>query len=43
MNGVAIGPNSQKNIDAAEKSRLACGREIYPEETVSSGSLLDYS
>src|SRR5882724_5009790 len=33
MNGVAIGPNSQKNIDALKKADWLVVGEIYPEET----------
>jgi len=33
MNGVAIGPNSQKNIDALKKARFLVVCDIYPEET----------
>jgi formate dehydrogenase major subunit len=33
MNGVAIGPNSQKNIDALKKAQWLVVCEIYPEET----------
>jgi formate dehydrogenase major subunit len=33
MNGVAIGPNSQKNIDALKKAEWLVVCEIYPEET----------
>ena len=33
MNGVAIGPNSQKNIDALKKADLLVVCDIYPEET----------
>src|SRR6516164_465937 len=33
MNGVAIGPNSQKNIDALKKSDWLVVGEIYPDET----------
>ena len=33
MNGVAIGPNSQKNIDALKKADWLVVCEIYPEET----------
>ena len=33
MNGVAIGPNSQKNIDALKKSEWLAVCEIYPDET----------
>ena len=33
MNGVAIGPNSQKNIDALKKSDWLVVCEIYPDET----------
>jgi formate dehydrogenase major subunit len=33
MNGVAIGPNSKKNIDALKKADWLVVGEIYPEET----------
>src|SRR5256714_5718161 len=33
MNGVAIGPNSQKNIDALKKGDFLVVCDIYPEET----------
>ncbi len=33
MNGVAIGPNSQKNIDALKKAEWLVVCEIYPDET----------
>ena len=33
MNGVAIGPNSQKNIDALKKTDWLVVCEIYPDET----------
>ena len=33
MNGVAIGPNSQKNIDALKKAEFLVVCDIYPEET----------
>jgi formate dehydrogenase major subunit len=33
MNGVAIGPNSQKNIDALKKADWLVVNEIYPDET----------
>jgi formate dehydrogenase major subunit len=33
MNGVAIGPDSQKNIDALKKARFLVVCDIYPEET----------
>src|SRR5260370_42624365 len=33
MNGVAIGPNAQKNIDALKKPDWLAGCDIYPEET----------
>jgi Anaerobic dehydrogenases, typically selenocysteine-containing len=33
MNGVAIGPNSQKNIDALKKADWLAVCDIYPEET----------
>jgi formate dehydrogenase major subunit len=33
MNGVSIGPNSQKNIDALKKAEWLVVCEIYPEET----------
>ncbi len=33
MNGVAIGPNSQKNIDALKKAEWLAVCEIYPDET----------
>jgi formate dehydrogenase major subunit len=33
MNGVAIGPNSQKNIDALKKAKFLVVCDIYPEET----------
>jgi formate dehydrogenase major subunit len=33
MNGVAIGPNSKKNIDALKKAQWLVVCEIYPEET----------
>jgi formate dehydrogenase major subunit len=33
MNGVAIGPNSQKNIDALKKADFLVVCDIYPEET----------
>ncbi len=33
MNGVAIGPNSQKNIDALKKAEWVVVCDIYPEET----------
>jgi formate dehydrogenase major subunit len=33
MNGVAIGPNSQKNIDALKKAEWLVVGEIYPDET----------
>ena len=33
MNGVAIGPNSQKNIDALKKAEWVVVCEIYPDET----------
>jgi formate dehydrogenase major subunit len=35
MNGVAIGPNSQKNIDALKKADWMVVCDIYPEETSS--------
>jgi formate dehydrogenase major subunit len=35
MNGVAIGPNSQKNIDALKKAEWLVVCDIYPEETSS--------
>ncbi len=35
MNGVAIGPNSQKNIDALKKAEWLVVGEIYPDETSS--------
>ena len=35
MNGVAIGPNSQKNIDALKKADWLVVGEIYPDETSS--------
>ena len=35
MNGVAIGPNSQKNIDALKKADWVVVCDIYPEETSS--------
>ena len=35
MNGVAIGPNSQKNIDALKKADWLVVCEIYPDETSS--------
>jgi formate dehydrogenase major subunit len=35
MNGVAIGPNSQKNIDALKKAEWLAVCDIYPEETSS--------
>src|SRR5207344_1267980 len=35
MNGVAIGPNSQKNIDALKKAEWLVDGDIYPEETSS--------
>jgi formate dehydrogenase major subunit len=35
MNGVAIGPNSQKNIDALKKAEFLVVCDIYPEETSS--------
>jgi formate dehydrogenase major subunit len=35
MNGVAIGPNSQKNIDALKKADWLVVCDIYPEETSS--------
>jgi formate dehydrogenase major subunit len=35
MNGVAIGPNSQKNIDALKKAEWLVVCEIYPDETSS--------
>src|SRR5260370_17801332 len=33
MNGVAIGPNSKKNIDALKKADWLVVGEIYPDET----------
>jgi formate dehydrogenase major subunit len=33
MNGVAIGPNSQKNIEALKKAEFLVVCDIYPEET----------
>src|SRR3989475_10415432 len=33
MNGVAIGPNSRKNIDALKKADWLVVGEIYPDET----------
>jgi formate dehydrogenase major subunit len=33
MNSVAIGPNSQKNIDALKKAKFLVVCDIYPEET----------
>ena len=33
MNGVAIGPNSKKNIDALKKADFLVVGEIYPDET----------
>src|SRR6202050_5708784 len=33
MNGVAIGPDSQKNIDALKKAEFLVVGEIYPDET----------
>jgi formate dehydrogenase major subunit len=33
MNGVAIGPNSQKNIDALKKAEFLVVCDIYPDET----------
>jgi formate dehydrogenase major subunit len=33
MNGVAIGPNSKKNIDALKKAEFLVVGEIYPDET----------
>ena len=33
MNGVAIGPNSQKNIDALKKADFLVVCDIYPDET----------
>src|SRR5258708_2502958 len=33
MNGVAIGPNSKKNLDALKKADFLLGGEIYPGET----------
>jgi len=33
MNGVAIGPDSQKNIDALKKADFLVVGEIYPDET----------
>ncbi len=33
MNGVAIGPNSQKNIDALKKAEWLVVCDIYPDET----------
>ena len=33
MNGVAIGPDSQKNIDALKKADWLVVGEIYPDET----------
>ena len=33
MNGVAIGPNSQKNIEALKKADWLVVCDIYPEET----------
>ena len=33
MNGVAIGPNSQKNIDALKKADFLVVCDLYPEET----------
>src|SRR5271155_4728003 len=33
MNAVAIGPNSQKNIDALKKAKFLVVCDIYPEET----------
>src|SRR5271169_2276881 len=33
MNGVMIGPNSQKNIDALKKTDFVVVSEIYPDET----------
>jgi len=35
MNGVAIGPNSQKNIDALKKADWLVVCEVYPDETSS--------
>ena len=35
MNGVAIGPNSQKNIDALKKADWLVVGDIYPDETSS--------
>ena len=35
MNGVAIGPNSEKNIDALKKADWLVVCDIYPEETSS--------
>jgi formate dehydrogenase major subunit len=35
MNGVAIGPNSQKNIEALKKAEWLVVGDIYPEETSS--------
>jgi formate dehydrogenase major subunit len=35
MNGVAIGPNSKKNIDALKKAQFLVVCDIYPEETSS--------
>jgi formate dehydrogenase major subunit len=35
MNGVSIGPNSQKNIDALKKAEWLVVCDIYPEETSS--------
>ncbi|HEU4415959.1 MAG TPA: formate dehydrogenase-N subunit alpha [Candidatus Angelobacter sp.] len=35
MNGVAIGPNSKKNIDALKKAEWLVVGEIYPDETSS--------
>ncbi|HEY2235774.1 MAG TPA: molybdopterin-dependent oxidoreductase, partial [Candidatus Angelobacter sp.] len=35
MNGVAIGPNSEKNIDALKKAEWLVVCDIYPEETSS--------
>jgi len=33
MNGVAIGPDSNKNIDALKKAEWLVVGEIYPDET----------
>ena len=33
MNGVAIGPNSRKNIEALKKADFLVVCELYPEET----------